>query len=145
MSRQRRTVRLARVAFNATLVLTLALAPPATIAQTSSTAMPAQSTIAGVTVKVTPVSLGEAGGPVEFSVVFDTHSTELTDDLMQSASLTLPDGRKLKPARWTGAGPGGHHREGVLSFDGLDPGPGAVELSITRPGESSPRFFRFQR
>jgi hypothetical protein len=33
----------------------------------------------------------------------------------------------------------------VLAFDGADPGTGAIELAIKRPGESAPRIFRWQR
>lgn len=81
---------------------------------------------------------------MEFSVVLDTHSADLNDDLPQSATLTTSDGRTLKPLGWTGAAPGGHHREGVLTFEIPAPRPTAVELRIARPGESEPRSFRWQ-
>jgi hypothetical protein len=77
--------------------------------------------------------------------VLDTHSADLSDDLVQSASLTTDDGRTLKPVRWTGAAPGGHHREGVLAFDVPTPRPALIELRIMRPGESAARTFRWRR
>ena len=50
----------------------------------------------GVTVKVTAKSLGLPGSPWEFAVVLDTHSADLSDDLIQSATLTTDDGRTFK-------------------------------------------------
>jgi hypothetical protein len=123
----------------------LMTAPLATLAQASPDAMATQSSIdRGVTVKVTPKSIGSPDSRREFAVVLDTHSADLSDDLTQSATLTTDDGRTFKPVSWLGAPPGGHHREGVLAFDIPAPRPGAIELSITRPGESAPRTFRWQ-
>ena len=131
----------------AVVFLALTLPVPAAVAQAATAGMAAaaqSSTADGVTVKVTPVSSGIAG-QLEFSVVFDTHNAELNDDLLQTATLTTADGRKIKPVRWSGAAAGGHHREGVLSFDIAEPRGGDVELAIARPGESAPRVFRWPR
>lgn len=95
----------------------------------------------GVTIKATPRAL--AGGSWEFDVVFDTHSQELKDDLMKSASL-IAGGKAHTPAGWKGDPPGGHHRKGVVRFDGVGPGPRDIELRITRPGEPKPRSFHWQ-
>lgn len=139
-----RTGRIAAMASAAALVLTLAITPPAAMAQAiPATTAEQSSTERGVTVKVTPTLIGVPGRAWEFSVVLDTHSADLNDDLMQSATLTTGDGRTLKPASWTGAAPGGHHREGVLSFEVPAPQPGTIELKIERPGESLPRIFRW--
>ncbi|MBM3357808.1 MAG: hypothetical protein FJY54_08785 [Betaproteobacteria bacterium] len=99
------------------------------------------SSAAGVTIKATPRAL--SGGAWEFEIVFDTHTQELKDDLMKSASLAS-DGRSLAPAAWKGDPPGGHHRKGVLRFDAADPQSKTIELTITRPGEPKPRSFRWQ-
>ena len=130
----------------ALVFLALTLHVPVAVAQAGVAGMAAaqSSTAGGVTVKVTPVSSGTAR-QLEFSLVFDTHNAELNDDLLQTATLTTADGRKIKPLRWTGAAAGGHHREGVLSFDIAEPQGGAVELAIARPGESAPRIFLWQR
>lgn len=123
----------------------LLAAPMTAQAQADPKAMPPQtSSDRGVTVKVTPKSTGSPDSRWEFSVVLDTHSAELSDDLTQSATLTTGDGRTFKPVNWIGAAPGGHHREGVLVFDVPAPRPDAIELSIARPGESEPRTFRWQ-
>jgi hypothetical protein len=129
----------------ATAALVLVLMPPAAIAQATPGPPATQSSVdRGVTVKVTPKVTGTPDSRWEFAIVLDTHSTDLSDDLVQSASLTTDDGRTFKPASWTGAAPGGHHREGVLAFDVPAPRPTSIELRIARPGESAPRMFRWQ-
>jgi hypothetical protein len=125
--------------------LVLATAPLVALAQASPESIAVQSSSEqGVTVKVTPKSIGSADSRWEFAVVLDTHSADLSDDLTQSATLMTDDGRTLKPVSWVGAAPGGHHREGVLAFDVPAPQPSAIELRIDRPGESAPRTFRWQ-
>lgn len=95
----------------------------------------------GVTVKATPRAL--QGGSWEFEIAFDTHSQDLTDDLMKTASL-IAGGKAHAPAGWKGDPPGGHHRKGVLRFDAIEAGVKEIELRIARPGESKPRSFRWQ-
>ncbi len=119
--------------------LMLAAMPLASRAQAGPDAASSQSSVdRGVTVKVTPKAIGTANSRWEFSVVLDTHSADINDDLVQSTSLMTDDGRALKPVSWTGAAPGGHHREGVLAFDAPAPRPASIELRIVRPGESGP-------
>ncbi|SFC25390.1 hypothetical protein SAMN05216344_11278 [Polaromonas sp. OV174] len=125
--------------------LVLTTAPLIALAQASPESIATQSSSEqGVTVKVTAKSIGLLGSLWEFTVVLDTHSADLSDDLVQSAILTTDDGRIFKPTGWLGAPPGGHHREGVLAFDVPAPRPGAIELRIDRPGEPAPRLFRWQ-
>lgn len=101
-----------------------------------------QSSVArGVTVKVTPRTLGPAGW--EFSVVLDTHSEDLNDDLEKSAVLVVND-REFQPIEWQGPLAGGHHREGVLRFPAPGEFQGAVELRLARPAEATPRVFRWE-
>ena len=121
------------------------IAPLATRAQTSAEATATRSSSdRGVTVKVAPKLTGSTDKRWEFDIVLDSHSADLSDDLMQSASLTTNDGRTLKPVSWTGAPAGGHHREGVLAFEVPAPRPGTIELRIARHGESAARTFRWQ-
>lgn len=125
--------------------LVLATAPLMLMAQTGPEVAVTQSSgEQGVTVKVTPKSIGSADSRWEFTIVLDTHSADLNDDLVQSATLTTDDGRTLKPLSWVGAAPGGHHRDGVLAFDVPAPRPSSVELRIVRSGVSDPRIFRWQ-
>lgn len=82
-----------------------------------------------VTVTATPVSTGDAGQEWVFTVVFDTHSVDLTQDPAQSAVL-VADGREYRPLAWEGPGPGGHHREGRLRFPAISPPPENIELRL---------------
>lgn len=118
----------------------------------AATALPAvaveldaqKSTDRGVTVAVTPRIPVDDGGSWDFKIVLDTHSADLSDDLVKSAILVDTSGNRHAPAAWEGAGPGGHHREGVLRFKPISPRPRSVELQITRSGEAAPRVFRWQ-
>ena len=103
---------------------------------------PQTSSQSGVTVKVTPRSL--AGAEWEFSIVFDTHSQDLKDDLLKSAVLVVDGGAQSAPTGWEGDAPGSHHRKGVLRFKAPAASPAMVELRLQRPAESEPRSFRWQ-
>lgn len=101
------------------------------------------SNAAGVMVKVTPKDVA-AGSPTwAFEIVLDTHSGDLSDDLAGNSVLLDATGAKQAPLTWEGAGPGGHHRAGVLRFKAPTPTPEAIELQIRRPGESTARSFRW--
>lgn len=101
------------------------------------------SSAAGVTVKVTPKDVAPGAATWAFVVVLDTHSRDLSDDLVKGSVLVDARGTRYAPIAWEGAPPGGHHREGVLRFKALGPAPGAFELQIRRPGESAARVFRW--
>ncbi len=112
-------------------------------AEAASPALATQSSsAAGVTVKITPRTL--AGAIWDFEVVFDTHSQDLMDDPEKSAVLVADGGAPQAPAKWQGPPPGGHHRSGTLQFKAVSPVPAAIELRITRPGESKPRSFKWR-
>lgn len=97
------------------------------------------SEAAGVKVTVTPRV--RAGTDMTFTVVMDTHSGELHDDL-QKAAVLVSDGTEYRPVQWT-APSGGHHREGTLSFSVPGAQRGPIELRILRPGEAEARIFRW--
>ena len=98
----------------------------------------------GVMVAVTPGDLSAAAKTWVFAVTLSTHTQNLSDDLAKSALLVDDKGGAHKALDWEGAGPGGHHRKGVLKFNPITPRPRAVELRISRPGEASPRMFRWE-
>ncbi|MFN3565059.1 MAG: hypothetical protein ACK4V1_03620, partial [Burkholderiaceae bacterium] len=109
-----------------TIIFSLALAlvlsgPPAATAQPA--ARPALATqtsrAGGVTVNVTPRDLAPDARRWQFEIVFDTHSVDLSRDLLKSAALIDTAGRRHAPLAWEGDPPGGHHRKGVLSFEPL--------------------------
>ena len=126
-----------------TWILSIAVSAIAASGAFAAATLPAQtSSESGVTVAVTPRNL--AVDPWQFDVAFNTHSQELTDDLVKTAVL-VSDGRTSHtPLKWQGDAPGGHHRKGVLEFKPVSPMPVAIELQIKRSGESAPRSFRWQ-
>lgn len=71
---------------------------------------------ASVTVTVTPTLLSAKSGEWKFDIVMDTHSVELDQDMTAIAVIVDDLGNEYRPIRWEGAGAGGHHREGVLTF-----------------------------
>ena len=103
-----------------------------------------KNTAGGVTVAVTPAKLVAGAKTWDFSIVLDTHSQDLSDDLAGSAVLVDDRGNEFKALAWDGAAPGGHHRSGVLRFNAIEPRPQALELRISRPGEAKPRTFRWR-
>jgi hypothetical protein len=103
-----------------------------------------KNTAGGVTVAVTPANLVAGAKTWDFSIVLDTHTQDLSDDLAGSAVLLDDRGNEFKALAWDGAAPGGHHRSGVLKFSAIEPRPQALELRISRPGEAKPRTFRWR-
>lgn len=127
----------------ATIVATTALAWQTGVRAQAQAPMSLTSRDAGVTVKVTPKPITSGAVEWEFALVLDTHSSDLSDDLLNTAVLVV-NGQELRPAAWSGSGPGGHHREGVLKFNAGEAASGTVELRIQRPGEASARTFRWE-
>ena len=141
-------VLVATAAVSYSIVIGGAIGLSAALAASSAAAnpnLPAQTSSAReVTIKVTPKNLASNAGSWEFAIVFDTHSQDLSDDLVKSSLLLDGAGGQHSPIAWDGAPPGGHHREGVLRFKPISPRPQSIELRITRAGEDAPRSFRWQ-
>ena len=97
----------------------------------------------GVTVRVKPVDVSAGAKAWTFEVVLETHSQDLSDELVRVATLNGIGRAPQRPTGWQGDPPGGHHRKGVLRFAPITPAPLAVELRIQRPGESAPRTFQW--
>jgi len=87
-----------------------------------------------VSVTVTPLQLSTDASEWKFNVVLDTHSGSLDEDMLTSAILTDSNGNEYRPTNWDGAPPGGHHREGVLTFIPGKPAPRSVTLKIQNVG-----------
>lgn len=79
------------------------------------------------TVEITPMQFDSDGAA--FAVVFDNHVQDLEMDLPAEAELTV-DGTVWPARDWSGDAPGGHHREGELTFDQGGPARGAIRLTI---------------
>lgn len=87
-----------------------------------------------VTVTVTPIDIFSQSKEWKFDIVMDTHSVELDQDMTKSAILIDDQGKEYKPIIWEGQ-VGGHHREGVLTFNQITPTPKSVELKIYGTGD----------
>lgn len=96
-----------------------------------------------VSVAVTPQILGGDVPQWTFDIALNTHSVALDYDLRELAVLLDEKGGKYKPVAWEGAPPGGHHREGVLTFKALAPAPNSVELRISNVGDIPERIFQW--
>ncbi len=105
---------------------------------------PQSSESGGVTIAVKPVDVSAGAATWSFQVSLSTHSHDLGDDLLRSAYIVnRASKRNDAPTGWSGDAPGGHRRQGVLSFKALTPPPKAIELRIQRAGEQAPRMFRW--
>ncbi|MFA4819011.1 MAG: hypothetical protein WC621_04155 [Patescibacteria group bacterium] len=95
-----------------------------------------------VTVTITPTDILSQSKEWKFSIVMDTHSVELDQDLIKSAILIDDMGKEYKPRNWEGP-VGGHHREGVLVFNAIQPMPKSVEIKIKDVGGIQERSFKW--
>lgn len=93
-----------------------------------------------VTVKVTPENISEDKKIWQFQIVLDTHTGSLDEDLTKSPVL-IGDQEELQPAAWEGAPPGGHHREGLLTFESFSQTPKSVTLILRNVGGVAERSF----
>jgi hypothetical protein len=78
----------------------------------------------------------------DFEVALETHTQDLSDDLIKSSTL-VADGKRYLPLAWEGGTPGGHHRKGLLRFKATGPQPRSMELQIRLAGDASPRSFKW--
>ena len=84
-------------------------------------------TVGEVEVTITPTRIDHTGAA--FAVAFDTHSVDLDLDVPDAVTLTV-DGQVWTDPAWDGTGPGGHHREGTLTFTAASPAEGDAILTI---------------
>ena len=96
-----------------------------------------------VSVAVTPRSLEEGLSSWDFDITLNTHSEELSADLVAVSELVDDRGDVYKPISWEGSSPGGHHREGVLKFNPVSPRPESIELKIKNVGGIAERRFKW--
>lgn len=113
----------------------------ALVAAPSANVITQRTVVKGVSIAVTAGNLGPEASVWDFAVVLDSPHRNLPDDLLTSAMLVDPKGKKYKPLIWEGAPAAGSHRAGVLKFIAVEPRPDSIELRISRPGEKKPRSF----
>jgi len=68
-----------------------------------------------VEVAVTPLNLGSHNETLDFDVVMDTHSVDLSMDLAALTALSTDTGLTVNATAWSAPG-GGHHVSGALQF-----------------------------
>lgn len=68
-----------------------------------------------VSVEAVPLNLSDPGETLDFRILLDTHSVDLTMDLTPIATLTTDTGLTIQAMKWN-APSGGHHVQGTLSF-----------------------------
>ena len=95
-----------------------------------------------VTVTVSPRKSTNAD-TLEFEIILETHSVELSEDLIKSAVLTA-NNKNYEPIAWDGDPPGGHHRSGILKFKSIFPQQKSMTIKIYRVGGIEERNFTWQ-
>ena len=95
-----------------------------------------------VRVDVVPVQL-EFGKSAKFEIRMNTHSGDLSQDLVSVSTLKDDNGREYRPVDWQGAPPGGHHRTGVLEFPALNGNTKSVTLVIRDVANVPERIYKW--
>lgn len=102
-----------------------------------------------VVMEVTPLDLGAPGDTLEFDIVMNTHSVDLSMDLATLSTLTTDTGVSVQPTLWDAPPGGGHHVAGKLIFpatkDGVSilEGVGRITLTI-RDVDAPSRLFEWE-
>jgi hypothetical protein len=101
-----------------------------------------------ITFTVNPINLDNPGDTLVFDVSMETHSVDLSMDLVTLANLTIDNGSAIHATQWD-APKGGHHVEGKLTFSiTSDEKPllkSAKELTLTIKNVEAPtRKFTWQ-
>lgn len=94
-----------------------------------ASALPTRDVESGaVDVTLTPIRLDATGAT--FAIVLDTHTVDLGLDLAAATTLEV-GGTPWQVEAWDGGNPGGHHREGELTFSATGPTDGTAVFTIT--------------
>lgn len=96
-----------------------------------------------VSVSVKPLNLENSSITWDFEISLNTHSENLSQDLLAVSELVGDQGKSYKPTAWEGAPPEGHHRQGILKFEAISPRPKSIELKIKNIGGISERNFKW--
>lgn len=105
----------------------------------------ASQTVEGgnVTVTVTPLAL-KPGAPLEFDIAMNTHSVDLSYDMLKAVALRDDQGREYTPTAWDGPGAGGHHREGKIKFAPLSSNSKGLVLLVKNVAGVAERVYRWE-
>ncbi len=95
-----------------------------------------------VSVAVTPVAL-KLGAPLEFDIAMNTHSVDLSNDMLTAVVLRDDAGKEYAPTGWDGPSSGGHHREGKIKFGALTTNTKSVTLIVKNIAGVPERTFKW--
>lgn len=101
------------------------------------------SNVQNVRVEVIPVQL-VAGQPAVFKIRMNTHSVELSYDMVKLSTLKDDKGREYQALKWNGDPPGGHHRNGALEFQAITAGVKSITLRIKTIAGVPERVFEWK-
>lgn len=79
-----------------------------------------------IILEVTPLNLGTPADTLQFNVVMNTHSIDLSMDLATLSTLSTDTGVTIQATLWD-APRGGHHVSGTLSFPAMKDGKSILE------------------
>ena len=97
-----------------------------------------------VTVQVKPINISKASKIWAFEVDLETHTVELSQDLVKNSVMVDDRGKSYYPVVWEGDPPGGHHRKGILKFEAISPIPKLILLKINKIGDTQERIFKWE-
>ena len=82
--------------------------------------------------------------PVKFSISLSTHQGSLNFDLAQISLLEDDKGSVYRPLHWEGSPPGGHHRNGTLTFPKLTQKSQSIKFTIRNVYDVPERVFKWE-
>lgn len=95
-----------------------------------------------VSVAVTPIDLN-TGAPAHFEIAMNTHSVDLSADMLKSVLLRDDAGKEYAPIKWDGPDGGGHHRSGRIEFPALPGNVRSVTLIVKNIAGVPERDFKW--
>jgi hypothetical protein len=96
-----------------------------------------------VSIEVKPEDFSP-GKSVKFDVSMNTHRGSLDFDLAEISLLEDDKGNVYKPLSWEGSSPGGHHRNGTLTFPELKEKSRSIKLTIRDVYDVPERIFEWE-
>lgn len=96
-----------------------------------------------VSVDVIPTQL-TSGQQVKFEIRMNTHSVDISQNMVTVSTLKDSNGKEYLPKKWDGSPPGGHHRSGVLEFPVIEGKPDSVTLIIKEIANVPERTFTWK-
>jgi len=84
--------------------------------------------IKGISIIAKPINLSSS--EIVFEISINTHSGSLDYEMSQISELVINNEKHMKPIKWNGSAPGGHHRYGKIIFSGYDKAINKLKLTI---------------